>query len=117
MLNFKNANPNQLVNELQKTGIDFSTIRITSDLQLNEWLAANVWIEADESQVLQIQMVVSAHVPAPPQLPIIQQLAATDAGMARVAEDIFELLVDEGKTFPQSVIDKIAERKALRAAL
>jgi len=48
---------------------------------------------------------------------IIQQLTATDAGMARVAEDIVDLLVAEGKVFPQSVLDKIAERKALRSSL
>lgn len=48
---------------------------------------------------------------------IKQALIETDAGMARIAEDIFDLLVADGKTFPQSVLDKIAERKALRAQL
>lgn len=46
-----------------------------------------------------------------------QQLVATDAGMARIAEDIYDLLVADGKTFPQSAVDKIASRKALRAQL
>lgn len=50
-------------------------------------------------------------------LSTIQQLTATDAGMARVAEDIVDLLIAEGKTLPQSVMDKIAERKALRQQL
>ncbi len=52
-------------------------------------------------------------VPPPP----LELLLATDKGMARVAEDIYDMLVAEGKTFPQSVVDKIAERKALRAQL
>lgn len=46
-----------------------------------------------------------------------QKLAATDAGMARIAEDIYDLLVAEGKTFPHPVVNKIAERKALRAQI
>lgn len=43
-----------------------------------------------------------------------QELIATDSWMARIAEDIYDLLVADGKTFPQTVIDKIAERKSLR---
>lgn len=44
-----------------------------------------------------------------------RELASTDAVMARIAEDIFDVLVAQGMTFPQVVKDKITQRKALRA--
>jgi hypothetical protein len=46
----------------------------------------------------------------------IQALQSTDADMARVAEDLYEFIVN-GTPIPQSVHDKITNRKAKRAAL
>lgn len=47
-----------------------------------------------------------------------RQLAATDAHMARVIEDIYNVLTAEQKAaLPQAAKDKIAERQALRAQL
>ena len=48
-------------------------------------------------------------------------LAATDADMARVAEDIIGLLIGKGvfttEEMPESVRDKIQEREALRSQI
>ena len=48
-------------------------------------------------------------------------LAATDAGMARVVEDIIGLMIDKGvftaDEMPESVRDKIQEREALRSQI
>ena len=48
-------------------------------------------------------------------------LAATDAGMARVAEDIIGLLIDKGvftaEELPESVREKIQAREALRSQI
>jgi len=63
------------------------------------------------------QKYIDEHPVPDPIIAVKKSLEETDAGMARVAEDIFDLLVSEGKVFPQSVIDKIAERKALRSVL
>ena len=47
---------------------------------------------------------------------IIKELSETDKGMARVTEDIFENILN-GTPIPQVSINKINDRKALRAKL
>lgn len=50
--------------------------------------------------------------------PIVTALAATDAEMARVIEDIYAVLTDAQRAaLPQAAHDKIDQRKALRAKL
>lgn len=45
-----------------------------------------------------------------------QRIAATDIGLIRVIEDIFDVLTLEQKVaIPQASVDKIAERKAIRS--
>ena len=60
-------------------------------------------------------------VPPPPPPSIKEQLAATDAGMIRIIEDILTALVVKKlilKTdIPQAVLDKISAREALRSQL
>ena len=49
------------------------------------------------------------------------ELAATDAGMARVAEDLIQMLIYKGviteSDIPQSARDKMAKRAMLRSKL
>ena len=91
----------------------------------NETLLKNAEIAGHNREDLEIQevtteeweaLVAAANKPTP-QEEAKKELSATDAGMARVAEDIIDLLMVEGYAFPQSVLDKIAERKALREKL
>ena len=49
---------------------------------------------------------------------LVTDLKQSDAGMARVIEDIYDVLTEEQKAvLPQSVKDKIEQRRALRAQL
>ncbi|HBC94388.1 MAG TPA: hypothetical protein DCZ10_16185 [Pelotomaculum sp.] len=56
-----------------------------------------------------------------PQLMPLEQLSATDKGMARVAEDLIDLLLLKGTItetdLPEVVRQKLAERKQLRSWL
>lgn len=47
---------------------------------------------------------------------LLADLMATDVGMARVTEDLFEFVVNS-VPIPQDAIDKIANRKVLRSKL
>lgn len=59
--------------------------------------------------------------PPPPESSPYELLAASDAEMARVVEDIWDALVAKGllaeTDLPQAARDKTAQRKALRARL
>lgn len=113
----KNKNPMKLHNELIAASL--APLRVENDLERGKTTAVNVWLTyPDDANMQVIQAIIDAHDPTlDPNIAIKQALAETDAGMARIAEDIYDLLVSEGKTFPKSVVDKIAERKALRAQL
>lgn len=51
----------------------------------------------------------------------LAELAATDKGMARIGEDLIDVLISKGviliADLPQDTQDKLADRKAKRAAL
>jgi hypothetical protein len=74
-------------------------------------------LEAKEISTAEWEALIAEANQPTPQEAAKKELSATDAGVARVAEDIFDALVAEGYAFPQEVMDKIAARKALRAAL
>lgn len=62
----KNANPNQLMDEFVRNGIDVSKITLTSNLKANEHIAENVSVEfIDGVERTKIQTVIDNHVPKP----------------------------------------------------
>ncbi|PHS23396.1 MAG: hypothetical protein COA83_09915 [Methylophaga sp.] len=65
---------------------------------------------------------IDAHINPPPIKPTpAQQLSATDAGMARITEDLIDALKVAGvitdANLPAFAVQKLAERKALRSLL
>ena len=81
-----------------------------ADLLKARWSGAE-WIEAATAEDIAARDRETA----------IAELAATDAGMARVAEDLVEILLAKSliqeSDIPRAVRDKIAARKALRASI